>query len=187
MMVSYLALKGNQKNRVENAILTPTETRNKNYVVVDMGNDGPEDVERRKLLKRCVKRYYRYSSNCRTMEMRIPGMSPYQIGNRIPFRMMLPKLEKSNVKELRSFIKEQRKRNAQLEGIKWSYFGSDFFGTVDVTDTIDDLVDLWDYIKRKCGKAKKSISTKLHQLVKRKKDSGTIIDDDVYFDCKDSF
>ncbi|PIC55039.1 hypothetical protein B9Z55_000483 [Caenorhabditis nigoni] len=119
------------------------------------------------------------------MEMRIPGMLPYQIGNRIPFRMMLPKLEKSNVKEHRSFIKEQRKRNAHLERMKMKYFPNDW--TINITEMNDDLIDSWDYIKRKCGKAKNSVSTKLHQLVKRKKDSGTLIEDDVYFDCKDYF
>ncbi|CAO4359890.1 unnamed protein product [Caenorhabditis nigoni] len=135
-------------------------------LMVYTGKD--DDPERRQLLIRCVKRYGRYSNKCITMERRI-NMSPYQIGNRLPVQTMIEKLEEYSVSELQSFIKEQRKRNAHYERLKMKYFPNDYVDLVDLTQLGEDLIDLRDYIKRKCGKTKNWISTKLQKLLEKKK------------------
>ncbi|CAO4359888.1 unnamed protein product [Caenorhabditis nigoni] len=125
------------------------------------------EAERQKLLKRCVLRYKRYSNKCNILEMRIPGMEPYEIGNRDPSRIVLQRLETYNVSELKAFIRKQRQRNAHLIQVERTFFPMD--GTVDLTIIGEHFVDLWEYIKGKCGKAKNSVSTKLHQLFHRRR------------------
>ncbi|PIC55040.1 hypothetical protein B9Z55_000484 [Caenorhabditis nigoni] len=124
-------------------------------LMVYTGKD--DDPERRKLLIRCVKRYGRYSNKCITMERRF-SMSPYQIGNRLPVQTMIEKLEEYSVNELRSFIKEQRKRNAHYERLKMKYFPNDYVDLVDLTQSGEDLIDL-----KEARHKKKSFPDILHR------------------------
>ncbi|CAO4359889.1 unnamed protein product [Caenorhabditis nigoni] len=157
----FSTLSEDQKKLVRK-VVNAKPTKPKKEKVRTENSSQDDEAERQKLLKRCVLRYKRYANECNILERRVPGMKPYEIGNRERSTVVLQKLETYNVSELKAFIREQRQRNAYLDRLESRFFPME--ESINLTELGEDFVDFWEYIKGKCGKAKNSISTKLHEL-----------------------